>query len=161
MRMHKRSAPKEVWYQHLTDETGIRRGNVSHDQDSETAQRMKDDVFHRNAEAAPEYDRASGKINASGFAIDESPFGDPYNLWDAERGIIIRHVNATWLDVAGQTASGLDEFLDAVEKMNVAEIVIHDDRPRCGNPAYRAFSRRSLDAFRTMIERSGAVCRVV
>ncbi|PLS31724.1 hypothetical protein Uis1B_0431 [Bifidobacterium margollesii] len=141
MHIYKGHNPKEVWYQYVTDNT--------------------DDPRRNGGENAPKCVHASSETKVSDPAIGDSMFGEPYNLWDAERGITIRRISATWLDTHASTEQKLRNVLSEARSTHVDELVIHDDRPRCDNPAYRSFSRRSLDAFRSMFERSGIACRLV
>lgn len=140
MSRHKGHDPKEVWYQYATDNT--------------------DNPHHDGVEDVPEYGQASSGTESPDSAIGDARFGEPYNLWDAERGVTVRSISATWLDVHARTEQELRDVLAEAQSTHVEELVIHDDRPRCGNPAYRSFSRRSLDAFRSMVEQSGIACRI-
>ncbi|WP_169240115.1 hypothetical protein [Bifidobacterium olomucense] len=123
---------KECWYQCLTD-----------------AAAAESDDSVKSTESV-----------ATSPSADDTPFGEPYNLWDAERGAVIRHVNASWLDVHAQTGNGMDAFLTQTKRSHVDELVIHDDRPECANPNYQALSRRTIEAFRATIQTNGIACEI-
>lgn len=127
-----RNDSKESWYQYLTDTVSGGSDDRSQSVDS----------------------------TASDPSADEIPLGEPYNLWDAERGVVVRHVNASWLDTHAQTKDSIDAFLERMKYQHVEELVIHNDRPKCGNPNYRRFSRRSIEAFCTAITMNGIACRI-
>lgn len=127
-----RNNSKECWYQHLTDVVAAEPGCHSQPVDSAAPDRPEDEIL----------------------------FGEPYNLWDAERGVIVRHVNASWLDARAQTKDTMNAFLAQMKHQHVEELVIHDDRPKCENPNYRMFSSRSVEAFRIVITMNGIACRI-
>ncbi|TPF79609.1 hypothetical protein [Bifidobacterium sp. UTCIF-36] len=123
---------KECWYQYLTDVVAAKTGCHSQPVDSTAPDRSGDVI----------------------------PLGEPYNLWDAERGVVVRHVNASWLDTHAQTKDTMDAFVERMKYQHVEELVIHNDRPKCGNPHYRRFSSRSIEAFRTAVMMNGITCRI-
>ena len=53
----------------------------------------------------------------------------------------------------------MDAFLERMKYQHVEELVIHNDRPECGNPHYQRFSSRSIEAFRIAITMNGIACR--
>lgn len=127
-----RNDSKECWYQHLTDVVAAEPGSRSQSVDSAASDPSTDDI----------------------------PLGEPYNLWDAERGVVARHVNASWLDAHAQTKDNMDAFLERMKYQHVEELVIHNDRPECGNPHYRRFSSRSIEAFRNAVTMNGITCHI-
>ena len=137
-----RNDSKESWYQYLTD----------------TVSEGSDDRSQSVDPTAS--DPSASDPSASDPSADEIPLGEPYNLWDAERGVVVRHVNASWLDTHAQTKDSIDAFLERMKYQHVEELVIHNDRPKCGNPNYRRFSRRSIEAFCTAITMNGIACRI-
>lgn len=140
---------KDCWYQYLTDtagdpqNTGTATGTESH---GTTPVAGISGGTHDSTAPEPR--------------SPEIPFGEPYTLWDAERGRIIRHINVSWLDVNAHSENGLRDFLTQAKATHVQEFVIHDNRPQCGNPAYSSFSKRTLASFLTTMRDNGFICRL-
>lgn len=77
-------------------------------------------------------------------------------LFDDSNSKLTRSIKASWLDSHIDTESDFDVLLDQISE--VGTIVIINDREKCNNPIYKAYSSEMLKSYFKAFQEKGYQC---
>ncbi len=83
-------------------------------------------------------------------------FTNRRELFDDSNSKLTRSIKASWLDTHIDTESDFDVLLGQMSE--VGAIVIVDDREKCNNPIYKAYSKEMLKSYIKAYQEKGYQC---